>query len=388
MPRQIFPSSIVEFSEESLIQKHSTQSKTIYWLLILMVLLFGVSIFFVKVDVNLHARGIVTSQEQSTSIASPVSGTIQRLYLAENAFVRQGDTLLVVETQTLETSISSIKDKKELIENSNSDLRFLSGLIPKNVLQKKALITPLYSHQWQEFKSILRLQKSEIAILKKEYNRQEKLYAQKVIAKAEYETVTYKLENERLQYQKIFDSQLSRWQKQLEQNKTEIIELDQQLNSLAKDLGNYFIKAPISGYIQKLSGIKKQGLLSLNQDICIISPSEHLMVETYVSSSDIGLVRMHQEVKFRVDAFNFNQWGMLKGKVVEIANDIRVQDNGTPYFKIRCQLESTSLSYQGRRVNVKKGMAINANFFLSERTLAQLLYDKITDWMDPNVMGN
>ena len=75
---------------------------------------------------------------------------------------------------------------------------------------------------------------------------------------------------------------------------------------------------------------------------------------------------------------------MLKGKISEIANDISVSENGIPSFKIRCKLENKQLSYQGKTVSVKKGMTVNANFFLMQRTLAQLFYDNITDWFDPN----
>jgi HlyD family secretion protein len=89
-------------------------------------------------------------------------------------------------------------------------------------------------------------------------------------------------------------------------------------------------------------------------------------------------------VKFRIDAFNFSQWGMLEGNVSEIANDISVSENGVPTFMIRCKLNSKQLTYQGKKVTVKKGMTVNANFFLIQRTLAQMFYDNITDWFDPN----
>ena len=388
MSRQIFPSSIVEFSEESLIQKHSTRSKTIYWLLIFTVILFAVSIFFVKVDVNVHSRGLITSREQSTTIVCPVPGTIRYLNLIENTFVEQGDTLLVLENKTLKGSINALSDKKKILENRNSDLLRLSKLNKKQLKQRQNLNTPLYIQELQELKSILRLQTSEISILSKEYKRQKKLYSQNVIPKSEYEEISYKLENEQLKYNQILDSQLSEWQKQFDNNKTQILELSEAESKLNKDFKNYFVTAPISGYIQNISWIKEKGLVSLNQKICVISPTEHLIVETFVSSADIGLIRANQETTFRVDAFNFNQWGMLKGKVVEIANDIQVQENGKSAFKIRCRLEDTKLSYRGKTVNVKKGMSVDANFFLSRRTLAQLLYDKIGDWIDPNTISN
>lgn len=384
MPRAIFPASFIEFSEESLIQKHSTRSKTIYWLLLLMVLLIGVSIFFIKVDVNIHSNGRITSQEKATHISSPTSGIIKQFYLVENAFINKGDTLLTVDNKSVVRSIETVKEKKEVIEDQNADLLILSQLDSRLVRIKAKLSTPLYIQELRNFKSQLKLKRSEISLLKKEFDRQEVLYNQSVIPIAEYEKTAYRLKNERLQYRKIFDAQLSKWQTLFSDNQRQIIELDEKLNTLGKESENYFISSPISGYVQNLSGVKKDGLISFEQKICSISPTEHLIVESYVSSSDIGLIRLDQEVKLRVDAFNFNQWGVIKGEVTEIGKDIQVQDNGLPAFKIRCKLETTSLTYNTQTVNVKKGMGCTVSFFLTQRTLAQLLYDKLTDWIDPN----
>lgn len=96
------------------------------------------------------------------------------------------------------------------------------------------------------------------------------------------------------------------------------------------------------------------------------------------------MIQEGQKVKFRVDAFNYNQWGMLTGKVSEIAKDVSSGENKRPVFVVKCKLDDTTLSYQEKTVKVKKGMTVNANFFLKQRTLAQLLYDDISDWFDPN----
>ena len=56
--KHIFPSSRTEFSAEGLIKKHSSQSKAIYWLLLFMMVALGVSLFSVKVDVNVNSLGI------------------------------------------------------------------------------------------------------------------------------------------------------------------------------------------------------------------------------------------------------------------------------------------------------------------------------------------
>ena len=381
---QIFPSSITEFSAESLIKKHSSKSKVIYWLLLFIMVALGVSLFYVKVDVNVNSPGIITSKELSTQIMAPVYGRIVYIRLKENEFVRKGDMLLVADTTDIVKRIGMINEKTQLLRNQNADLLYLNRLTKNSRLKLYETSTPLYRQALQKFISDLRFQKSEIAILRKNYLRQLTLYKKEVIPVAKFQQAAYKYENAKLQYDKIFENQLAVWQSQLNQNQNQIFTLNGELANLQKELAKYFITASISGYVQNLAGIKKGGNIYPNQKICVITPTNDLIVETYVSATNIGFIHPHQKVKFRVAAFDYNEWGMLKGTVSDIAKDVRLTKGSSPVFIVRCRLDKTTLSYHNKTVRVRKGMTVNANFFLTHRTLAQLLYDKVTNWLNPN----
>jgi len=57
---------------------------------------------------------------------------------------------------------------------------------------------------------------------------------------------------------------------------------------------------------------------------------------------DIGLITKKQ-VKFQMDAFNYNQWGLATGEIIEIGKDIALINN-TPTFKIRCKVDQKYLN--------------------------------------------
>ncbi|MEP4946741.1 MAG: secretion protein HlyD, partial [Flavobacteriaceae bacterium] len=78
-----------------------------------------------------------------------------------------------------------------------------------------------------------------------------------------------------------------------------------------------------------------------------------------------------------------NQWGLVKGEILEIGNDIEIVDNN-PVFKVLCKINIKHLQLNnGFKGHLKKGMTLNARFELAERTLFNLLYDKVDDWMNP-----
>lgn len=64
-------------------------------------------------------------------------------------------------------------------------------------------------------------------------------------------------------------------------------------------------------------------------------------------------------------------------------------NEGHPLFRVRCSLDQTYLELQnGFRGDIKKGMTFQARFIVSRRSLFQLLYDKVDDWLNPTWAGN
>jgi HlyD family secretion protein len=98
---------------------------------------------------------------------------------------------------------------------------------------------------------------------------------------------------------------------------------------------------------------------------------------------DIGLVRPGTPVRVMVDAFNYRDWGVVDGVVSEISDDASLEGDG-PVFRVRCRLARTELSLAGgQRASLKKGMTFRARFLVAERSLLQLLFDDVHDWLNP-----
>lgn len=126
--------------------------------------------------------------------------------------------------------------------------------------------------------------------------------------------------------------------------------------------------------------------VSPSQTIAYVSANDNLLVECYVSPTDIGYISINQDIKFQLDAFNYNQWGMATGVVQEISEDISTINN-KPVFKVRCLLHNKYLSLNtGYKGYLKKGMTLTGRFYLTNRTLWQLLFDKINDWVNPKLV--
>ena len=75
---------------------------------------------------------------------------------------------------------------------------------------------------------------------------------------------------------------------------------------------------------------------------------------------------------------------MSSGHIIDIAKDIEFIDNQA-VFKVFCKLNDTHLQLDnGYEGSLKKGMTLTAKFLLTKRSLFDLLYDKVDDWINPS----
>jgi hypothetical protein len=71
------------------------------------------------------------------------------------------------------------------------------------------------------------------------------------------------------------------------------------------------VRAPVAGSIQGLTGLSPGAWLTAGQSIGAVSPADTLIVETFVSSKDVGLLKPGQSAHLQIDAYPYTQWGCL-----------------------------------------------------------------------------
>lgn len=366
--------------------RHKTRSQVIYITLLLTVCAFVVSIFLIQIDVNLQSRGLITTVNKQSVVSSAIYGKVVKSNLKDNLFVTHGDTLVVIDDSELNQSISILREKLHLLDAEQRDLESLTIDSYQLPIEPDSFYSQTIKQEYRKLKADFAFLQADINSYKADYLRQKVLHSKNFISDSEFELSEYKYESARLKQQQMVEGQQAQWLLKFQNNKTQLLNLSESLITLAKELSKYYITSPVTGHIQQTIPLQTGSIVFPNQSLCGISPSEDLFIETYVTPKDIGFIHLEQEVLLRIDAFNSNQWGLLKAKVSAISHDITLTDNGELIgFRVLCVPLTTQLAYKGNIVEVKKGMTVTANFILTQRTLAQLLFDDISDWLNPNI---
>lgn len=377
--KTIFPKEFLEYTLEFHRYHSMKKSKSIYFILLCAIFLMGLSLPFIKIGLYASSPGMIRPSKERNLITSPISGKISTVYITENDLVKKGDTLIRLDDTSVSYKINLISEQIEYLHQYIHDLEKLSV---NKTISTEALQSAYYKSQLQQYLEQLIDKERKMRRATTVYNRQKHLFEKGVIAKMEYNNSTFELENARNELQYVRKNQQSIWQHQLDQRKSALREARSKLQTLEKDRSRHYIVAPEKGNIQALKGLEKGNFLYTGSSIAEISPQTDLMVECYVSPTDIGWLQQDHEVKFHVDAFKHSHWGSASGKVVRINSDV-TNINNNPVFKVYCSMNETGLFLNERvKGNFQKGMTLTALFFIENRSLSQLLFDQIEDWYD------
>ena len=355
---------------------------SIYSSILLLIFLALISLPFVKLPISSSSRGLVRSVQENTKISAVVSGKVIKNNLEKNnQLITKGDTLLVVTAAQLDTQKNLQSDQSSDYSAQLSDLQKVSRG------QFGGLQTGQYQREVSAMQEKIAQVQTQLSLAQKDFDRAELLYKQGVIPKAEYDKFFYDLQGLKNQISGIREQQIAQWQAQKRETERQLRSLGSEIQRIGQEQENYIIIAPISGRLVGFSGIQKGIFLVQGQSIGEISPEEALVVESLVSPKDIGFIRIGQKVKFQVDTYNYNQWGLLEGTVKEIDQNITVnQQTGEAYFRALCTMDKNYLQLKnGYKGNIGKGMTITARFHLVDRTLWQLLFDRVDDWFNPKI---
>lgn len=382
---ELIPSSMTESTLESYIGKVSTRSMIIYWIIIGFVVFGLVILPLVHVDISVQARGFFQSEIEKQFIYAPFQGKVVFTSIENGREVDKGDTLFVIDTETINTQKEAVNNR---ILDNNAAINDLEKLVLIESLNPRYAAedfsTKRYYSEFSNMKRSLAIQFQKYQKSKTEHERNIILHDQSIIPDIEFEKslFTYKTDWEGLN--QILISCKSTWQADLMERKNEAGSLLADLERCMDELINRVVLAPVTGEIIQSVDIQTGTFLVANQKIAEISPRGRLVATCYLKPDDIGLIYTGQKVRLQVDAFNYNEWGFLNAKIIDISDDMIVEDGSTAYFRLKCWPEKTSLSLRnGTEVQVKKGMSFNSRIFVTRRSLFNLLFDKADKWLNP-----
>ena len=340
---------------------------------------------YLKTDVSVRSSALIRPASEVNVIRCISSGKIKETYAAENKKVKAGELLYVIDSETLNEQEKFFQEKISLKKSLTKDVELVIEASKTPSATKPIFNSAVYRQSYFTYQQKVIEAQTSYNKAKQAFDRQYKLYQEKVIAAMEFENFLFELKKAEDAIAQLKETQRSQWQSELKTLHEEKNEMESQLVRIQKEKALLTITAPVSGTLQNLTGVYVGSNVFANQELGQISPDTSMLVIAYVQPNDIGFIKKDMNVRLQVDAFNYNQWGMATGKVIAVPQDIKIIDN-KPVFEVRCSLNKDFLQLKsGYKGYLKKGMTLQARFIVTERSLWQLLYDKVDDLVNPNL---
>lgn len=367
---------------ENLIAKNKTKSLSIYLVIVMAVLVFIALLPVIKIDISSQSRGIIRSKTDNVPVTAIVSGRISWLALKNNAVVNKGDTLIKIVKDGLTTEKTTQSELSSTLIALHEDVTAVLRGKTSN-LKTAAAREDFYKFQSQKDELHSKVSQAQI-----NYNRSKTLFDKGIIATAEYEKQLYELRFANQALRSFISQQKASWETQKRELEERLKNIQGSISKIKIEENNYVVVAPISGTIESFSGLQVGSFINASQPIATISATDRLIVESTISPNDIGLIKKNQAVKFQIDAFNYNQWGLLEGKVIDIDRNITIQGEQA-FFKVRSIMNTTEMRLDsGYKTKVSKGMTLTTRYTIARRSLYDLLFDKMDDWLNPKQMAS
>lgn len=382
-PDPVYPPEIIGNTLQDHVSEFRGQNNSIYFAVTGFLVAGLAALPLVHVNVSVMSEGILRPEKSKATVHASQSGIIERVYSSPGDTVSDGTPLMRLHETPIQdqqkVTRKKLKRKKDFVDDLTRLIEVDAAPIQKNLDLK----TAQYRQEYTALENELRKHSLKLRRARRDLERKQKLFASKSIAEETLEDIRFDYEQLRSRRQIIIDKYRRRWLSSLAQLRSEVQTLRGQMREMTHQEILHFIRAPLKGTVSQMQGLAHGSYVRSGQEIAVISPDADLVARVRVPPTDIGLLRRSDSAHFQIHAYDYQNWGFATGEIERISSDVQMQ-NGKPTYIVECSLHSEFLSLpNGTRGTLKKGMTLTARFPVTRRSLWELLYQDISDYLNP-----
>lgn len=372
---------------------------------------------------NIHAvtrtKGEVAPSGSLRTVQHPTGGVIKDILVEEGQLVNAGDPLVTLVGDGVTEDLSQAREKQRtlhareerlraFIDGRDPDFSHLAGAGEAYIEEQEKTFRSMLAALTKEREVIIeqREQKHQMLLALKEqattiennlkiaqeiYDRRKELLAEGYFPRIQF------LETERnlndlkgtatqiLRDIALAETALAEYDQRLElqeakarddayvsldeitaeiaQNRETIDKLEARARSLTLD-------SPVRGLVKGLSVNSLGGVIASGQIIAEIVPlDEELIVEIKIAPKDIGKVRPGHAVDVKFSAYDYSQFGSVRGSLTYVSATTFSGEAGERYYRGKVSLERNYVGPDPDRNIIIPGMTVMADIILGDRTL-------------------
>ena len=339
-----------------------------------------------KTDVVVTASGSIQPTGNLSIVQPQSNGVIKAINVSEGAHVEKGDILVELDTGLLDVDIDQLNSQKKIysvqkevylkLHNSeNIDIasydESLRTYVQAIIDSDSAYKTTLADYEKQKSNAELSQQIAQIQL--DEYNAngtQRQRQSQELVvqqAALAVEKAALDFENCKSQYAANISEKAAEIDSKLQ-------EIDSSIEkyNLSKDYQN--ITAPVSGYVNSIAVNTLGVSVTQGQQLITIVPDDMPSeMVCYVKNMDIADINIGMDTEIKLEAYPYNKYGTVKGKVKYISPSSFQNENMGSVYLVKIELTDWNDS-----INIMSGLSGSIEIKTGERSIMRYFLDPIT----------
>jgi multidrug resistance efflux pump len=330
-------------SENVLVAEHLQRMPNIFsrgliYLIVLVLLVALTYSLLGKMDVVAECQGMAKPLSGKINILADRTGYLEQVYIKVGQEVGKDAPLFLI--RATESPQRSLEVKRLKLEQNKSSLASIESDIVF----------------WQ----------NEIKRLAKDVTSMEALQKSGIVSAKDTDNARSQLEKAQTEAQKLVS------QREITLNENKILE-----SEMARETeeSQKTIKAQNAGIISELH-FKNTGVYVRESDLlCTMVPADSPMsMDIKIANRDIGFIEKNMTVKYKFDAFPYQDYGMLMGKVSAIPPSAVEEQNLGFVYIIQATLDKAYFEIKGKKYPIKVGMTARAEVVTQRKSIFALLF--------------
>lgn len=341
-----------------------------------------------KIDVVITSSGSIQPVGNLNVVESYANGSVKSINVTEGAYVKKGDVLIELDTESLEIDENQLNSQKEILESqrevyqkirNNKDVSkikisdydaelqpYIQAILDSDTSYKNTLA----NLEKEKSNADLNQQMTQIQLEEYQENGTERQAKSQELLIQQYalalEQTDLQISDTKTQYSANVNSQLSQINSQLD-------EINSSLEKYRLSKEYQKITAPVSGYVNSISvNTIGETVTSAEQLVTIVPDNTLVEIVCYVKNMDIADIEIGMETEVKLEAYPYNKYGTVEGIVKYISpSSFNSEQLGSVYL---VKLEIVDVP---DGINIVSGLSGSVEIKTDKHTVMEYFLDPI-----------
>ncbi|MBH8555786.1 HlyD family efflux transporter periplasmic adaptor subunit [Nostocaceae cyanobacterium CENA357] len=332
-----------------------------------------------KVDEVAQTHGKLIPGEEVQPVRSPSSGKIKLVNPAkvkEGQHVQKDDVLIALDSESSLADIERLNNQAQLIRQ---DIQRVSKAGDES---QKARIKGA-EIELSGLRKQLAFSKSKANRLRRIVGAITRIEVEN--AQQEVRDLETKIAAKQQEIQQLKQNYHTGLLSDLSKRREELQSVERQLKQAQFQRQQQVILAPITGRIYNIRVNPSQGIVQSGEELLSILPEgKEPLLEVDLPNQYRGFVDENMNAKVKIDAFPYQEYGVIEGTVVYVSPYAVVKDKnlGKEVYPTRIKLHQVTIRTRGQDKLLTPGMEATGEFVMRQKSILSLLIEPVTRKFD------